>query len=110
MPLSSVSNNGPACQWRSEDFGPGRRQRLYVDGVKTPFFVDSALGVLAHRTAGDEHGLYGAGMGELVTQAKTPYRIAAILGSGRNIHRLKHRAEQMAMAMPTAPPPTGEGE
>jgi hypothetical protein len=75
-----------------------RRQRLYVDGVETPYFVDSANGVRAHRTYGDEHGLFGAGLGDLIASARIPYRIAACFGSGPKIALLKHRAEQMALS------------
>lgn len=77
------------------------RQRLSVDGVETAYFIDSARGILAHKTCGDEHGLFGSGMGALITRAKTPYRIAAILGSHQKIAILKHRAEQMALAEAT---------
>lgn len=95
--MKKSTNSGPVCRWCSEDFGSGRRQRLYVDGVKTPFFVDSALGVQAHRTAGEEHCLLGSGMGP-AGHNNNGLRSAAILGSGRNIHGLKHRAEQMALS------------
>jgi hypothetical protein len=72
-----------------------KRQRLYVDGVETPYFVDTAA-VAAHRTYGERHGLWGAGMSE--PHWRTGYRIAACFGCGDKIAPLKHRAEQMALA------------
>jgi hypothetical protein len=92
------TNKTPLCKWRGEIMACGtRRQRLVVDGNQTPFFIDSAMGVLAHRTQGDEHGLFGSGMGPSNFN-RHGLRSAAILGSGRNIAVLKHRAEQMAFS------------
>lgn len=91
-----MSNNPPKCVWRGEIMSCGsRRQCLHVDGRETPFFIDSAMGVMAHRSSGDEHGLFGAGMGPI---GRNGIRIAAELGSSSNVRALKQRAEQMAMA------------
>lgn len=73
-----------------------RRQRLFLEGAETPYFIDSALGIRAHRSSGEEHGLYGAGMG---AEVRAGMRIAAPLGCGSNVKLLKHRAEQMALAV-----------
>jgi len=83
-----------------------RRQRLYVNCVGTPFFVDSANGILTHRTQGSEHGLFGAGMHECKNRDRegNPRYIAAILQSGSQVAVLKHRAEQMALARLEAEP------
>lgn len=71
-----------------------RRQRLYVNGTETPYFVDTASH-RAHRTYGEPHGLFGAGLGEMTSAG---YRIAGCFGAGKKIAVLKHRAEQMALA------------
>jgi hypothetical protein len=74
-----------------------RRQRLYVDGAETPFFIDSAA-TIGHRTQGCRHGLYGSSMGDEVRcRDGSSYRIAAVLGGWPTIGLLKHRAEQMAL-------------
>jgi len=96
-----TSNNPPKSKWRGIMLACGtRRQRLYVNEIETPFFVDSANGVLAHRTQGSEHGLFGAGMHECKIRDRqgNPRYIAAILGAGNKVAVLKHRAEQMALA------------
>src|SRR4051794_33085608 len=94
-------NQGPVCKWHGIMLACGtRRQRLYVNGVETPFFVDSANGIAAHRTQGSEHGLFGAGMHECKIrdrEGNTRY-CAALLASGKQVALLKHRAEQMALA------------
>jgi len=82
------TNNGPKVKWWSTDFGHTVRQRLYVNGNETPYFVDSAH-TAGHKSQGDEHGLYGSGM--------HPKGIALLLASGRRVTPLKHRAEQMAL-------------
>lgn len=93
-----TGNNAPKIKWVSEMLAcETRRQRLFVDGRETPFFIDSANGILAHRTTGYEHGLFGAGMGPIAGN-RSGLRIAAILGAGPRIAELKHRAEQMALA------------
>lgn len=92
-------NNGPEIKWWSDTLACGtRRQRLFVDGRETPFFIDTAK-YKAHRSYGDTHGLWGAGLGKFV-EAKTPYRTAGFFGNGKKIQRLKHRAEQLALAEP----------
>lgn len=92
-------NKAPKTTWRTTILACGtRRQRLHVNGVETPFFIDSANGISAHKSQGDEHGLYGAGMGPVPSGQKYGLRIAACLGSGGKVQILKHRAEQMAMA------------
>lgn len=97
------SNNTPSIKWFGVMLACGtRRQRLYVDGRETPYFVDSANGIRAHKTQGSEHGLYGAGMHECKIRDRqgNPRYIAALLGSGQKIAELKHRAEQYALATP----------
>jgi hypothetical protein len=90
-------NTAPKLVWRTIPQACGmRRQRLYANGSETPFFIDSAKGVLAHKSAGSEHGLYGSGM---QIGARSGMAIAAELGSGRDVRILKHRAEQMALSM-----------
>lgn len=90
------SNRPPKAIWQAAELACGTlRQRLFVSGTETPYFIDSARGIQAHRTQGDEHGLYGAGMGDEIHPG---CRIAAVLGSGRNVRLLKQRAEQMAFA------------
>lgn len=93
--MAKGRNNPPKATWRSTDLACGTlRQVLFVAGTETPFFIDSARGIRAHRTQGDEHGLYGAGMGP---EIRPGCRIAAVLGSSRSARILKHRAEQMAL-------------
>lgn len=84
-----ATNSAPKCKWWKTDFGHTVRQRLYVDGRETPYFVDSSH-VTGHKTEGQPHGLFGSGMSK--------GGFAATLASGRSIAVLKHRAEQMATA------------
>jgi hypothetical protein len=96
-----MTNNAPKLQWHSQMLASGtRRQRLYVDGAETPFFIDSANGIRAHKNQGDEHGLYGAGMHECEWRGQNGEKryIAAALGTSVKVEPLKHRAEQMALA------------
>lgn len=86
---STRNNNAPKVRWWPFDLGPVKRQRLYVDGRESPYFVDTAR-VHGHETYGEKHGLFGAGM--------DPKGLAATLGFGPHIAVLKHRAEQMALA------------
>lgn len=89
-----MRNNAPKTEWRSHVMACGTsRQRLYVNGSETPFFIDSN-NLLGHRSFGDPHGLYGAGLGDMVSAG---YRIAGCFGSGKKTAPLKHRAEQMAL-------------
>lgn len=89
------ANLAPKTAWKSAVLACGTlRQRLFVGETETPFFIDSSRGQLAHRTEGNEHGLFGAGMGAEIRPGR---RIAAVLDSGRNVRLLKHRAEQMAL-------------
>jgi hypothetical protein len=90
------SNNAPKTQWFKQVMACGtERQRLYVDGRETPFFIDTAQ-VAAHKTYGERHGLWGAGMSE--PHWRTQNRIAACLGCGPKITPLKARAERMALS------------
>lgn len=90
-----TSNNAPKCKWFRFEMACGTvRQKLYVDGKETPWFVDSAS-VRAHYSYGDKHGLWGAGMSEPHWLTKT--RSAACFGSGSRLEPLKARAEQMAL-------------
>lgn len=90
------TNFPPSFKWVAHIMACGiRRQRLHMDGKETPFFIDSARGVRAHRSYGEEHGLWGSGLGSIPPGCK--YRIAAPFGCGRKIELLKHRAEQLAV-------------
>lgn len=85
-----MSNNAPSLKWISVDhLHSVRRQRLFINGHETPYFIDDSKGVVAFRTQGDRYGLYGAGMSERGH--------AVVLGSANRIPVLKHRAEQFAM-------------
>lgn len=91
------SNAAPKCKWHRVTMACGTiRQRLYVDGKETPWFVDSAA-VMAHRTQGDKHGLWGAGMSK--PSRLSGKRCAECFGSGPKIEPLKAKAEQMALSM-----------
>ena len=90
-----MSNNAPKTEWRGHVMACGTtRQRLYVDGAETPYFIDTT-DIRAHRTCGEKHGLWGAGLGEM---SRAGYRIAGCFGAGPKIAPLKHRAEQMALS------------
>ena len=95
----NASNNAPKIQWIGQTMACGtHRQRLYVNSQETPYFVDSAA-TIGHRTQGDKHGLFGAGMGNVVrTRDGGSYRIAATLASAPKVAVLKHKAEQYALA------------
>lgn len=83
-----TSNQAPAVKWFSTNFGRTVRQRLYVSGSETPYFIDTAL-VAAHRQArGATNTLYGSGMSATGS--------AGVLAQGK-VQVLKHKAEQMAM-------------
>lgn len=91
-----TSNNAPACKWYRIELACGTiRQRLYLDGKETPWFVDSAA-VMAHRCQGDKHGLWGAG---LSVPNRYGRRHAECFASGSKIEPLKAKAEQMALSM-----------
>lgn len=83
------SNGAPQTVWFAQEMAGRSRRRLYVNGLETPFFIDTATRA-SHRTSGSKHGLYGSGM--------SPKGFAAVLASGPRIEPLKHRAEQMAMS------------
>lgn len=94
--MANISNNAPSVAWRGGLLACGtRRQRLFVNGAETPYFIDSANGVRAHKSAGSEHGLWGSGLGE---EIRPGLRIAAMFGAGPDIRSLKHRAEQLALS------------
>lgn len=96
-----MGNNAPKTKWVGHTMSCGTfRQRLYVDGFETPYFIDSARGIRAHKSQGEEHGLYGSGMYECKAPGRDGEKryIAAPLGSSQKISSLKHRAEQMALA------------
>jgi hypothetical protein len=82
------ANNAPVTIWRAYVIGAMKRQRLYVNGRETPYFVDTALAAYA-RTYGEKHALFGSGMSAAGT--------AACLGFGRLLAPLKHKAEQLAL-------------
>jgi hypothetical protein len=76
----------------------GVRYQLFKRNTKmgawgqTPYFVDCAPSI-AHYTCGKKYGLYGSGMGELVTSANVPYRIAACFGGYSKLSEAKKAAE-----------------
>jgi hypothetical protein len=87
--MAKTSNNAPSLKWvKLPHFGVLRRQRLFLNGRETPYFVDTAL-TIAHYTQGDRHGLFGSGMSER--------GCAVTLGSASKVSVLKHRAEQYAL-------------
>lgn len=101
MPANAkaAANQAPKLKWFGQMLACGtRQQRLYINGSETPYFIHSANGVLAHRTEGQEHGLFGSGMGPIPFGQKHGLRIAAVLGAGSEVAVLKHRAEQWALA------------
>lgn len=90
-----TTNRPPKAIWFRLPLACGTvRQKLFIDGKETPFFIDTAS-TAAHRTTGEKHGLFGSGMGPLT---RAGYRIAGQLAAGGRIAPLKHRAEQMALA------------
>lgn len=78
----------------------GVRHRLYERKNKfgawkeTPYFVDAAPNQ-AHYTYGEKYGLYGSGMGELIQNLASSYRIAACFGGFKTLTQAKKTAEQM---------------
>lgn len=92
-----TKNNAPKAKWFGVTMACGTlRQKLYVNGLESPFFIDTAS-TIGHRTQGDKHGLFGSGMGDEVRcRDGSTYRIAATLSSSNKVAELKHRAEQMA--------------
>lgn len=90
------NNNAPTCKWHRFELSCGTvRQRLYLDGRETPWFVDTAA-VLAHKCQGEKHGLWGAGLSKPNRLGK---RHAECFGCGPRIEPLKAKAEQMAFSM-----------
>lgn len=85
---ATATNSAPKANWWKTDFGSTERQRLFLDGHETPFFVVTAK-KSHHSIAGQRHGLFGSGMSERGN--------AALLSCGPQIATLKHRAEQLAM-------------
>ena len=83
--------------WYSHETGTGKRYRLWDGHKETPYFIDHAAS-RAHRTYGEPYGLFGAGMGDLITQASTPYRIAGCFGGFRTLQAAKDRAITLATA------------
>lgn len=65
-----------------------KRQRLFADGMETPFFIDVSDRV-AHRSEGQRCGLYGSGM--------SPSGHAKVIRSGPTITPLKATAEKLAL-------------
>lgn len=88
------SNNAPKVRWWPMELACGtKRQRLYIDGVETPYFIDSAR-YHAHRSYGHKHGLWGSGMGK---QTSAGWCCAGFFGGADTLSVLKQRAEQMAL-------------
>lgn len=83
-------NGPPDCAWHKTEMPCGTvRQRLRLVGEDTPYFIDTN-DRLGHRSQGQKHGLYGAGMHK--------GGCALLLACGTRIAELKHHAEQMALA------------
>lgn len=83
-------------KWFKQDVGGGTiRYRLYVRSTPhetwryTPYFIDAS-----HRTE-QKYALYGSGMGDLVTRAYPPYRIAAYLGGLDKLADAKQKAQNL---------------
>lgn len=88
-------------KWFSQTQANGDvRHRLFKRNTKigawaeTPFFVDAAR-YRYNYTCGERYGLYGSGMGELITRAKVPYHIAACFGGYNRLSDAKKKAEEM---------------
>ena len=78
----------------------GKRYRLYKRNTpmgawsQSPYFIDQAPHK-GHYTFGMKYGLFGGGMGELITRADVPYRIAACFGGFATLQQAKAKAESM---------------
>lgn len=78
----------------------GTRYRLYKRNTslgawgQSDYFIDKAPNS-AHYTMGRKYGLYGSGMGELVTSANIPYRIAACFGGFNKLSEAKMQAKKL---------------
>lgn len=88
-------------KWFSQTDASGMiRHRLFKRNTKmgawaqTPYFIDAALHSYQF-TYGKKYGLFGSGMGELITSASVPYRIAACFGGFSKIKEAKQKAEEM---------------
>lgn len=91
-------------KWFSEEQAHGGvRHRLYKRNTKlgawgqTDYFVDASPNS-AHNTMGEKYGLFGSGMGQLITNAHTPYRIAACFGGFKRLSIAKAEAEKKLIA------------
>ena len=82
-----MRNNAPFTKWFSTELGNVKRQRLYVNGQETRYFIDTALASYT-KTYGERHGLYGSGMSES--------GCAGVIDFGPHIAKLKQKAEQLA--------------
>jgi hypothetical protein len=93
-----ASNRAPEFLWHSQALPCGtRRDRLWIDGQQTPYFIDSTE-VVRHRIArgsNEPHALFGSGQG---APSINGTRGAAVIATGAAIERLMHRAEQLATA------------
>ncbi len=90
-------------KWFSQSQANGIiRYRLFKRNTKigawgeTPYFIDAAKQSYQF-TFGKKYGLYGSGMGELVSSATIPYRIAACFGGFSKIVEAKLTAEKMLL-------------
>ena len=89
------SNAAPMVRWFRQQLACGTiRYSLYVNGQKTPYFIDAARS-RAHYSYGSRIGLWGAGMGQL--SHNRSFRIAGFLGGYDTIALAKHVAEQHAL-------------
>jgi hypothetical protein len=98
-----LGDNQMELKWFAEDQAHGGvRHRLYKRNTKmgawgqTDYFVDASPNS-AHNTMGEKYGLYGSGMGELVTMAHNPYRIAACFGGFKRLSLAKKQAEKLLL-------------
>ena len=94
-----ASNNAPRVKWfRTVMACDTIRHRLYLNGNETAFFIDDAKAAGKGRwTQGDPVGLFASGSGNQIRRDDgSAYRVAALMGSFRNVGMAKARAEQMA--------------
>lgn len=79
-------NNGPKMRWHKYEIGECLRQTLYVDGDRSPYFIDST-DIRCHRAYRDhKHALWGSGM--------HPKGCALELATSNRIVELKMKAER----------------
>ena len=86
-------------KWFSQKQGRGdTRHRLFFRNEKTStwnetaYFIDAASAPYQF-TNGKKYGLYGSGMGDKMSYANVPYRIAECFGGYNTLREAKETAE-----------------